>query len=58
MGSDMVAVLATLHEVEEYLDNRADVIDGDYGIPEPNTEMRLLTEVRAAIAKATGTPAT
>ena len=39
-------MLAALHEVEEYLDNRADVDDGI-----PNDAMRCLVEVRAAIAK-------
>ena len=46
-------VLGTLHEVETYLAEREDVIDGDYGQPAPNAEMVLLQEVRAAIAKAT-----
>ncbi len=46
------AMLAVLYEVEDYLDGRCDVIDGDYGHPAPNKEMRLLTEVHAAIAKA------
>lgn len=40
---------AALSQCEEYFDNRADVKDGDYGAPEPNTEMRLLTEVREAL---------
>lgn len=37
-----------LEACEAYFDNRSDVSDGDYGIPEPNEEMRLLTIVRAA----------
>ncbi len=40
-----------LEECEEYLDNRADVKDGDYGIPEPNAEMILVAKVRAALGK-------
>lgn len=45
-------MLAVLHEIESFLDDRADVIDGDYGQPKPNREMTLLVEVRRAIAKA------
>ncbi len=37
----------TLSELEEFLDNQADVDNG-----RPNDAMRHLTEVRAAIAKA------
>lgn len=37
---------ATLAECEAYFDNRADVVDGDYGVPEANEEMRLLSEIR------------
>lgn len=45
------AILA-LSEVAEYFDQRADVVDGDYGIPEPNEEMRLGMIVSAAIIAA------
>ena len=31
-----------LDECEDYFDNRSDVVDGSYGEPAPNTEMRLL----------------
>jgi hypothetical protein len=34
---------------EKYFDDHADVLDGDYGVPAPNTEMRLLSEVRSAL---------
>lgn len=34
------------YKVEEYLAARSDVKDGDYGQPEPNEEMKLLTEFR------------
>jgi hypothetical protein len=45
------ALIAALQECEEYFDNRADVNwEGDG----PNTEMRLLTEVRAALDLAEG----
>lgn len=41
-------MLTALQELEEFLDNQADVDDG-----RPNDAMRHLIEVRAAIAKAT-----
>ncbi len=44
------AALTALYECEEYLDRRSDVIDGDYGQPQPNREMTLLGDVRLAIA--------
>jgi hypothetical protein len=44
-------MLAVLHELDEYLDQRADVNWKGTG---PNKAMSLLTEVRAAIAKAGG----
>ena len=34
-------IAEALTQACEYFENRADVVDGDYGIPEPNTEMRL-----------------
>lgn len=46
----IVTILSHLSEVEDYFDNRSDVIDGDYGVPEPNTEMKMLQEVRDAIS--------
>jgi hypothetical protein len=42
-------MLEALHETLEFLDDRADADDGI-----PNDAMRLLTEVRFAIYKATG----
>lgn len=48
------AMLAALQQAEDYFDNRADVVDGDYGVPAPNKEMSILSEIRAAISKATG----
>lgn len=45
-------MLAALHEVSEYLDGVADVVDGDDGQPAPNKAMRLKSEVDAAIARA------
>ena len=35
---------------ETYFEDRADVRDGSYGEPEPNDEMRLLTEIREALS--------
>jgi hypothetical protein len=52
--------LAALAEVEAYFADRQDVNDGDYGVPEPNTEMRMAQEleiVRSALQAALG-PAT
>jgi hypothetical protein len=40
-----------LEECEDYFDNRADVVDGSYGEPAPNPEMRMLEVVRAALYK-------
>lgn len=45
-------MLTALHEVEEFLDQQADADDG-----RPNRAMSLLVEVRAALAKATGSDA-
>jgi hypothetical protein len=47
-------MLAVLQEVADYLDSYADVVDGDDGQPEANDALRLLTDVNAVIAKATG----
>ncbi len=41
--------MSALYDLEDYLDNRADVIDGDYGQPRANREMELLGDVRLAI---------
>lgn len=42
---------AALDSVEEYLDGRVDVVDGDYGVPEPNREMQLMSEINEARGK-------
>lgn len=39
-----------LDRVEDYLAGREDVVDGDYGVPDPNEEMTLLRDVREAQA--------
>lgn len=46
-------LLEALYEAEEYFDNRSDVDYDETGFV-PNEEMKLLTVIRAAIAKATG----
>ncbi len=33
----------------EYFEDRSDVIDGDYGIPAPNAEMRMLQEIEGVL---------
>lgn len=47
---------AALAEIEQYFLNRQDVIDGDYGIPEPNEEMRMLQEVEIVKAALSAVP--
>jgi hypothetical protein len=42
--------LEVLDELDEYLTGREDVIDGDYGVPDPNEEMVLLRELRTVRA--------
>ena len=43
------ALRAALERCEEYFDNRSDVVDGDYGVPAPNAEMQILSEIRQAL---------
>jgi hypothetical protein len=43
-------VIEALTQAEEYFDNHSDVLDGDYGVPEPNKEMRLAQLCRDALA--------
>jgi hypothetical protein len=38
-----------LERCAEFLDGYSDVVDGDYGIPEPNKAMALLSEIRKEI---------
>ena len=38
-----------LEAASDYFDKRSDVVDGSHGIPEPNTEMRLLQQCETAI---------
>lgn len=39
-----------LDRLEDYFDQRSDVADGDYGVPEPNAEMQHLTAIRELMA--------
>jgi len=38
-----------LERCAEFLDGYSDVVDGDYGIPEPNKAMILLSKINKAI---------
>lgn len=40
-----------LNDLWEYMDDRSDIEDGDYGIPKPNKEMKLLVEIDALLEK-------
>lgn len=41
-----------LDRCAEFLDGQADVVDGDYGQPEPNKAMRLVSEIREIVPAA------
>jgi len=40
---------ALLEQCAEFLESYSDVVDGDYGVPEPNRAMSLLSEINAAL---------
>jgi hypothetical protein len=40
--------LSNIDLVLDYLESRSDVVDGDYGQPEPNEEMNLSRELQEA----------
>jgi hypothetical protein len=42
-------LIEALTQAEEYFANHSDVVDGDYGVPEPNKEMRLAQLCRDAL---------
>jgi hypothetical protein len=44
-----MSALSNLAEIEAYLANRSDVVDGDYGQPAPNVEMNLQRELEEAV---------
>lgn len=41
---------SALRHCEDYFDNRADVKDGSYGVPEPNTEMSCFRKYAKLLA--------
>lgn len=41
-------LLDLLSELEDYFEGKVDVVDGDYGTPEPNKEMRLCSRIKEA----------
>ena len=49
MPYDLQDVLVLLEDLAEYMDKRADSVDGSYGQPEPNTEMTYQQRIAAAI---------
>lgn len=49
--TELADLFDLLADVAEYLDNRADVEDGDDGQPRPNRAMRLHQRVQEAIAR-------
>ena len=47
---DRIATLeADLNECLEYFQDHADVVDGDYGEPSPNKEMRLASMIQESL---------
>ena len=44
------AVESVLLMCLEYFEAREDVIDGDYGVPEANEEMRLASEIKELLS--------
>jgi hypothetical protein len=47
-GYITISLADVLEQVADYFDSRADVEDGDYGVPQPNEELQLLSLVRDA----------
>jgi len=46
------AMVEVLDDCRAYFDNRSDVSDGDYGIPEANEEMRMVARIDAVLPPA------
>ena len=44
-------VMDLLNRVDEYMGDRADVEDGDYGVPLPNVEMSFSAEIQSIMEK-------
>jgi len=42
---------AALEECQEYFDDRSDVVDGDDGQPEPNSEMSMSMMINSVLGK-------
>ena len=52
VGEQRIRILVLeelLERCAEFLDGYSDVVDGDYGEPEPNAAMRLLTAIKEEI---------
>lgn len=43
------ALETALQECAGYFDDRSDVVDGDYGVPAPNKEMKMLQMIQEAL---------
>jgi hypothetical protein len=50
-AEEIKRLTTALDLVVDYLSQRSDVVDGDYGQPAPNEEMQLLTEIEEALGK-------
>ncbi len=48
---ELMKLEATLDECLEYFEDRYDVIDGDYGQPAPNKEMRMGQMIEMALRR-------
>ena len=46
------ALVDALETCRDYFDRRADVVDGPYGVPTPNAEMQILSEIDAVLGVA------
>jgi len=42
-------LIEAAEEALEFLEDQEDVVDGDYGIPEPNKAMRIASRLREAL---------
>lgn len=50
----IAVLLSALQDFEEYLDDKADYVDDDYGQPKANLEAALQGKIQLAILTATG----
>ncbi len=51
-----VDVIDLLEELSNYMDNKSDVVDGSYGVPEANKEMVLANQIEMMIKRLETTP--